>query len=82
MTRENNSVEFNPEIMDHPFEPSYEIYLKELFQPLNHSQREILYLHYVEGFSIQEIAQFRKTSRQAVNKIKNQALKILKQYTI
>lgn len=80
--RENNSIEFNPEIMDHPIESTYEIYLKELFQPLNHSQREILYLHYVEGFSVQEIAKFRKTSRQAVNKIKNQALNTLKQYNI
>ena len=68
--------------MDHPIEATHEIFLKELFQPLNRSQREILYLHYVEGFSVQEIAKFRKTSRQSVNKIKNQALKILKQYNI
>ncbi|MBQ3510613.1 MAG: sigma-70 family RNA polymerase sigma factor [Peptococcaceae bacterium] len=79
---EKNSIEFNPEIMDHPIEATHEIFLKELFQPLNRSQREILYLHYVEGFSVQEIAKFRKTSRQSVNKIKNQALKILKQYNI
>lgn len=79
---ENKSIEFNPEIMDCSYESDYEIYLKELFLLLNKVQREVIYLHYVEGFSIQEIAQFRKTSRQAVNKIKNQALKTLKQYTI
>lgn len=80
---ENTTIEFNPEIMAQPFEQNYNLDLSELFQVLSPSQREVLYRHYVQGFSIQEIATMQNRSRQAVNKTKNQALKILtKQFDI
>lgn len=77
--REDNLLEFNPEIMDCPDEQNNEqtIFLQEMFSFLNDAQKEILLLHYVEGYSIQEIAQLQGKTRQAINKTKNQALNIL-----
>lgn len=81
--RENNIIEFNPEIMDSPANENNTIFLKDYLQNLNSSQREIIFLHYFQGLSIQEIALLKNVSRQAINKIKNQALKHLqKQFNI
>lgn len=78
--RENKLLEFNPDIMDRPDEQNTEqtIFLQEILTLLNDSQKEILFLHYIEGYSIQEIAKLQGKSRQAINKTKNQALNILK----
>lgn len=45
---------------------------------LTEAEVEVVNLHYFSGFSIQEIADMRKTSRQAVNKIRTRALNKLK----
>ena len=78
--REKNLLEFNPEIMDQPHIENIDlpIYLQELFTFLSTTQKEILLLHYIEGYSIQEIAQLYGKTRQSVNKIKNQALIVLR----
>ncbi len=78
--REKNLLEFNPEIMDQPHIENidFPIYLQEAFTFLSTNQKEILVLHYIEGYSIQEIAQLYGKTRQAINKIKNQALIILR----
>lgn len=46
---------------------------------LTEHMREVLYLHYFVGYSIQEIAEYFHISRQAVNKTKNAALRRLKE---
>lgn len=77
--RENNLLEFNPDITDKPIidDTDFTILLTELFSSLTEWQKTILILHYVDGFSIQEIAQQYNKTRQAINKTKNQALSIL-----
>lgn len=76
---ETKDLEFNPEIMDQLCNENTEqiIILKELFSHLTVLQKNILILHYMKGYSIQEIAQLYGKSRQAINKTKNQALTIL-----
>lgn len=46
---------------------------------LNDAQRLIFFYHFIYGFSIIEIADKLKISRQAVNKTKNQVLEILRE---
>lgn len=77
--REDNLLEFNPEIMDRPDQQNAEqtIILQNVFTFLTNAQKEVLLLHYIEGYSIQEIAQLQGKTRQAINKTKNQALDIL-----
>lgn len=55
------------------------VVLKLLQGELTEHMREILYLHYFVGYSIQEIAEYFHISRQAVNKTKNAALRRLKE---
>lgn len=78
--RENSLIEFDVEIMDKPSEVNDEqnIILQGIFSVLNQNQKNILYLHYVQGYSIREIAIRLGKTRQAINKTKNQALSILK----
>ena len=45
---------------------------------LNDAQRFVFFYHFIYGFSIAEIAEQLKISRQAVNKTKNQVLSILR----
>lgn len=52
--------------------------LNEL-KKLDEQQRQIIYLHFFIGYTIQEIADIIGVSRQAVNKKKNVALHILKE---
>lgn len=81
--RENNILEFNPDIMDSLTNENTTVFLKDYLQELTRPQREIIFLHYIQGLSIQEIVSLRNISRQAANKIKNQALKQLqKQFDI
>ncbi len=51
------------------------IFAYDLSRILTVVEAKIIHLHYFVGHSVQEIASMRKTSRQAVNKIKMRALK-------
>jgi len=50
----------------------------DCFSYLTELQRKIIVYRYVYGYSVQEIAQKMKVSRQAVNKAKNRGIKIIK----
>ncbi len=81
--QENNILEFNPEIMDKTIVQDIEqtVMLQDIFSYLTEWQKTVLLLHYIDGYSIQEIASRYHKTRQAINKTKNQALSILqKQY--
>ena len=54
------------------------VFIENLLSKLSKYHCQIIYLHYIEGYSIQELADYYHLSRQAVNKAKNSALKILK----
>ena len=54
------------------------VFIENLLSKLSKYHWQIIYLHYIEGYSIQELADYYHLSRQAVNKAKNSALKILK----
>lgn len=51
-----------------------------LEKKLNQNECRIIYLVYIEGYSIAEIARASKKSRQAVNQLKHRALKKLKNF--
>lgn len=78
--RENYLLEFNPEIMDRTARSTgteQRLMLQEAFAQLSSWQKTVLTMHYLQGYSIQEIAKIYGKSRQAVNKVKVQALDIL-----
>lgn len=78
--RENYLLEFNPEIMDKAAcntGTEQRLMLQEAFAQLSSWQKTVLTMHYLQGYSIQEIAKIYGKSRQAVNKVKVQALDIL-----
>ena len=54
------------------------VLFKDLLSKLNEDCFRIIYLHYIKGYSIKEIADYFQVSRQEVNKSKNIALNILK----
>ena len=78
--QESNLIEYNPDILEECYTPLIEenVILKEMLHSLTDVQQDIIIRHYVYGYSIQEIAELRGISRQAVNKIKNQSLQFLK----
>ena len=77
---ENNLIEYNPNIAEEYYTTPMDekVILQEMLQGLTDVQQEVIIRHYIYGYSIQEIAELRGISRQAVNKIKNQALQFLK----
>ena len=79
--RESSLISFDVETVDQPIEvnDAQDIVLQGIFSVLKQNQKNILYLHYVQGYSIHEIAIQLGKTRQAVNKTKNQALSILKE---
>lgn len=58
----------------HQYDPFRRIEILESLEQLSPHQLEIITAHYLEGYSVQEIAVMLKVSRQAVNKAKNSAL--------
>lgn len=60
----------------------YRIELLSLLRTLPKIQKDVLYFRYFYGYSDIEIAQKLHITRQAVNKIKNRALKELKRFYI
>jgi RNA polymerase sigma factor (sigma-70 family) len=54
------------------------IFISSLLDSLPEKQRKIIILKYIYGFSNIEIAKLLKVSRQAINNVKNRALKNLK----
>ena len=54
------------------------VLFKDLLSKLNKECFRVIYLHFIQGYSIKEIADYFQVSRQKVNKSKNIALKILK----
>ena len=75
--RENNILEFNPDIMDSSANENTTVFLKDYLQKLTLPQREIIFLHYIQGLSIQEIALLRNISRQAANKNKKSSFETI-----
>lgn len=76
--KNNNEVndEVINELQSEYFESEFEFI--ELLKVLTEKECYIIKLIYCYGFSVSEIAQIMKISRQAVNKCKNRALKKLK----
>lgn len=56
------------------------LFVKEILQILTKNQRDVLVKKFIEGYSDIEIADNLHISRQAVNKMQNKALKILRIY--
>ena len=52
--------------------------LEDIKKVLTKTEYEIITLHYVRGYTVQEISEMRSLSRQAVNQCKNRALEKLK----
>lgn len=50
------------------------------FELLTVKEKEVLRLHYALGYSLSEVAKQRKLTRQAVNQMKQRALKKIKSY--
>ncbi|HAQ41984.1 MAG TPA: hypothetical protein DCM73_14895 [Clostridiales bacterium] len=50
----------------------------DYFSFLTELQKKIIVYRYIYGYSSQEIAQKLKVSRQAVNRTKNRAIKVIK----
>lgn len=73
-------IELNLDIMEN--ESIYQIedgiFIKDLLNPLTDIQKNVVVEKFIKGYSDAEIATKLHISRQAVNKAKNKALKILK----
>lgn len=79
---DRHEIELN-EAIDPPdhrtLEKDDHILLQSLFTTLTAKEASILLGHYIQGYSIQELAQSFGVTRQAVNKAKNVALKKLRE---
>lgn len=64
------------------FDFFYEIELINLLEVLTEKEAYIIKLIYIDLFSVKEVSDYMKISRQAVNQTKNKALKKLKRYLI
>ena len=53
--------------------------VRDLFEKLTKKESQVLRLHYIGGYSIDDIGKICKTSRQAINKTKNRGLAKLRQ---
>lgn len=77
ITEINLTEDLNIQYYDHK---EQEIFMNDLLKELTSKEKTILSLLYFYGFSIKEIAQFNNVTRQAVNQIKNRALRKLKKF--
>lgn len=65
----------NAEVQDFALASDSNLFVSSCFQKLNDKEQRVLYLHYVLEYSIAEIAELCQVSRQAVNQLKNRAVK-------
>ena len=85
LSRQNAKFQFESEISyldDRPSKISLSdrYFLKEALSRLSDKQKEIVVYKYIYSYSDAEIADFLKVTRQAVNRLKNRAIGILKEF--
>lgn len=78
----SNEIHINEDINLIYEEQSYDIEIIDILKDLTVKEQTILKMIFIEGFTVSDVSEYMKISRQAINQSKNRAIRKLKVHTI